>query len=101
MTQRAPRFVPDAANPALGVTPSAGANSVAASAGVGDIAIHLAAGIAIGDVLAVVVELLAPAQADLQLGAPAAGDVHLERHQRQALGFGTEQESQDLVAVKQ
>jgi hypothetical protein len=60
--------------------------SLPPSLGVGELARHLAARIPLGDVAPAVVELLAPRQAQLDLGAAASGDVQPERDERQALG---------------
>ena len=55
------------------------------SLGVGELACDVPAGIALGDVLAAVVKLLAAGKAELDLGQAALIDVQPERHDRLAL----------------
>src|SRR5450432_2292851 len=87
-----PKFAPGHA-PRPATQPSAAAGDV------GELPGDVAAGVALGDVPAPVVELLAPGQADLDLGPPALVDVQPERDHRLALLLRLREELGQLGAV--
>src|ERR1035437_5875076 len=62
---------------------------------------HVPGCVAVGDVVAAVVELLAAAQANLELSDAPTGDVHLQRDEGLPLGLGLGEQGQDLIVVEQ
>ena len=78
-----------------------GHDLLAPALGVGQLARDVAPGVAVGDVAAAVVELLAARQPELDLGPAALVDVQPQRHDRLALGLGPAQQLVDLGAVEQ
>jgi hypothetical protein len=68
---------------------------------VGELAGHLAVRIAIGDVAATVVGLLAAGETDLDLGSALAGEVQAKRDERQALRLRPAEQLVDLGAAEE
>src|SRR5439155_2192838 len=70
-------------------------------ADLGDLAVHVPARVAGGDLAAPVVELLATPQAEFDLGVPSVTDVDAQWHEREAFGLCLARELRDLVAMQQ
>jgi len=68
---------------------------------VGQVAVDLSPGVALGDLAPAVVGLLAPGEPQLQLGMAALVDVEAERDERQPLGLRLDRQHVDLVAVEE
>ncbi len=75
--------------------------SATAARGIGQLALNVALGLAVGDVAPAIVELLALGQTELNLGPALVADVHAQRHDRQPLGRGLAHQRVDLRPVEQ
>jgi hypothetical protein len=69
--------------------------------GVGELAGHIATRVAVGDVAASVVGLLAPGEPQLELGPAFAGEIEAQRDDRQALRLRLAEQLVDLGAVQE
>src|SRR5687767_1814238 len=92
--------MPSAKSPSAAGTCCAECTGSAAALDVGELAGDVALGVAVGDVSALVMELLPARQPELDLGLPPA-EVQARRHDRLALGLGPPQELVDLASMEQ